>query len=163
MTEAEKRMKKYLRAVKRRLNLPSDVKKRVMTDFVSSIESRREAGKSDGEIYTELGSPAEAAASLNEQMKEYAYSKSPWRWVCLALVIICALSLLFRGGLGLLAVILSFLLYDPGVGVIGSSDGPTQIFIATPQDSMIHSMVMTALVLVMSIIGFHYLGHMRKK
>ena len=39
MTEAEKRMKKYLRAVKRRLNLPSDVKKRVMTDFVSSIDN----------------------------------------------------------------------------------------------------------------------------
>lgn len=163
MTEAEKKMKKYLRAVKRKLNLPSDVKKRVMTDFVSSIESRREAGKSDGEIYAELGSPAEAAAGLNEQMKEYAYSKSPWRWVCLALVIICALSLLFRGGLGLLAVVLSFFLYDPDVGAIGSSDGPTQIFIAMPQDSMIHSMVMTALVLVMSIIGFHYLGHMRKK
>lgn len=163
MTEAEKKMKKYLKAVKRKLNLPSDVKKRVMTDFISSIESRREAGKTDGEIYAELGSPAEAAAGLNEQMKEYAYCKSPWRWVCLALVIICTFSLLFRGGLGLLAAVLSFFLYDPSIGMIGSTDGPTQIFVALPQDAMIHSMVMTALVLVMSIVGFHYLGHMRKK
>ena len=37
MTEAEKKMKKYTRAVNRKLNLPSDVKKRVMTDFTSSI------------------------------------------------------------------------------------------------------------------------------
>ena len=70
MTEAEKKMKKYTRAVNRKLNLPSDVKKRVMTDFTSSIQSRKEAGKTDEEIYAELGSPADVAADLNEQMKE---------------------------------------------------------------------------------------------
>ena len=84
MTEAEKKMKKYTRAVNRKLNLPSDVKKRVMTDFTSSIQSRKEAGKTDEEIYAELGSPADVAADLNEQMKEFAYIKSPWRWVCFA-------------------------------------------------------------------------------
>lgn len=81
MTEAEKKMKKYTRAVNRKLNLPSDVKRRVMTDFTSSIQSRKEAGKTDEEIYAELGSPADVAADLNEQMKEFAYIKSPWRWV----------------------------------------------------------------------------------
>lgn len=88
MTEAEKKMKKYTRAVNKKLNLPSDVKKRVMTDFTSSIQSRKEAGKTDEEIFTELGSPTDVAADLNEQMKEFAYIKSPWRWVCFALIIV---------------------------------------------------------------------------
>lgn len=80
MTKAEKKMKKYTKAVKRKLNLPRDVKKRVMTDFTSSIISRKEAGRTDEEIYAELGTPADAAADLNEQMREFAYIKSPWRW-----------------------------------------------------------------------------------
>lgn len=163
MTEAEKKMKKYLRAVRRKLNLPSDVKKRVMTDFTSSIQSRKEAGKTDDEIYSEFGNPTEVAADLNEQMKEFAYIKSPWRWVCFALIIVCSMALLYKGGAGLLVAILSFTLFNENVGVIGGVDGPTQIYIAQSQDSMVHGMVMTALILVMSILGFYFLGHMRKK
>ena len=163
MTESEKKMEKYTRAVNRKLTLPSDVKKRVMTDFTSSIQSRKEAGKTDEEIYAELGTPADAAADLNEQMKEFAYIKSPWRWVCLALIIVCSMSLLYKGGAGLLAAMLSFALFNESVGIIGDVDGPTQIFIAQSQDSLFQGMVMTALVLVMSILGFYFLGHMRKK
>lgn len=155
MTGAEKKMKKYTKAVNRKLNLPSDVKKRVMTDFTSSIQSRKEAGKSDDEIFAELGTPADVAADLNEQMKEFAYVKSPWRWICFALIIVCSISLL--------AAMLSFALFNESVGIIGGVDGPTQIFIAQSQDSAIHGMIMTGLVLVMSIVGFYYLGHMRKK
>lgn len=163
MTDAEKKMKKYTRAVKRKLDLPSDVKKRVMTDFISSIQSRKEAGKTDEEIYGELGAPADVAAELNEQMKEFAYVRSPWRWVCFALIIVCSMVLLYRGGAGLLAVMLSLALFNENVGIIGGVDGPTQIFIAQSQDSVIQGMVMPAIVLVMSIVGFYYLGHMRKK
>jgi len=163
MTEAEKKMKKYVNAVKRKLNLPSDVKKRVMTDFTSSIQSRKESGKTDEEICAELGTPADVAADLNEQMKEFAYIKSPWRWVCFALIIVCSMTLLYKGGAGLLAAMLSFALFNESVGIIGGVDGPTQIFIAQSQDSMIQGMVMTAIVLVMSIVGYYYLGHMRKK
>ena len=129
MTEAEKKMKKYTRAVNRKLNLPSDVKKRVMTDFTSSIQSRKEAGKTDEDIYAELGSPTDVAADLNEQMKEFAYIKSPWRWVCFALIIICSMALLYKGGPGLLAAMLSFTLFNESIGIIGGVDGPTQIFI----------------------------------
>lgn len=71
MTSEEKKMKKYIKAVKRRLNLPSDIKKRVMNDFVCSIQSRREAGKTDEEIFAELGLAANVPAELNEQMKEW--------------------------------------------------------------------------------------------
>lgn len=163
MTEAEKKMKKYLRAVRRKLNLPSDVKKRVMTDFTSSIQRRKEAGKTDDEIFSEFGKPTEVAADLNEQMKEFAYIKSPWRWVCFALIIVCSMFLLYKGGADLLAAMLSFAFFSENVGVIGGVDGPTQIYIAQSQDSMVHGMVMTALILVMSILGFYFLGHMRKK
>ena len=163
MTEAEKKMKKYTRAVNRKLNLPSDVKKRVMTDFTSSIQSRKEAGKTDEEIYAELGSPADVAADLNEQMKEFAYIKSPWRWVCFALIVVCSMALLYKGGPGLLAAMLSFTLYNESIGIIGGADGPTQIFIAQSPDSAIYGMGMAALVLVMRILRFYFLGHMRKK
>ena len=163
MTEAEKKMKKYCNRVERRLNLPRDVKTRVMTDFQSSIQARREAGMTDEDIMAELGTPKKAAADLNEQMKEFAYIKSPWRWVCFALIIVCSMALLYKGGAGLLVAILSFTLFNENVGVIGGVDGPTQIYIAQSQDSMVHGMVMTALILVMSILGFYFLGHMRKK
>lgn len=163
MTKTEKQMKKYTRSVCRKLDLPSDVKKRVMSDFTSSIQSRKEAGKTDEEIYAELGTPAEVAADLNEQMKEFAYIKSPWRWVCFALIIVCSMALLYKGIAGLLAAMLTYSLFNGSVGIIGGVDGPTQIFVAQSQHSMIQGMVMPALVLVMSILGFYFLGHMRKQ
>ena len=61
---------KYLRAVRRRLNMPQDLKNRVMTDFVSSIEARKEDGQNEEAIWKELGTPKQAAAELNEQMQE---------------------------------------------------------------------------------------------
>ena len=78
-------MQKYLRSVRRRLNMPKALKDRVMTDFRSSVEARLEDGQSIGTILAELGSPKDAAAELNSQMQEYTYKKSPWRWVCLLL------------------------------------------------------------------------------
>ena len=45
MTQAEKKMKNYVNAVERRLNLPREIKARVMSDFQSSIVARREAGR----------------------------------------------------------------------------------------------------------------------
>ena len=55
MTEAEKKMKKYVTAVERRLNMPMDVKARVMSDFSSSIQARRENGMTDKEIFAFFG------------------------------------------------------------------------------------------------------------
>ena len=81
-------MDKYLRAVRRRLNMPKNLKDRVMTDFASSVEARFEGGQNMETIVAELGKPREAAAELNRQMEEYTYQKSPWRWACLGLAII---------------------------------------------------------------------------
>ena len=70
MIDGEKKMKRYLLSIKRRLALPKKLKERVMADFASSVRARREAGRTDADIFAEFGSPKEAAAALNEQMKE---------------------------------------------------------------------------------------------
>ena len=134
MTQAEKKMKNYVNAVERRLNLPREVKARVMSDFQSSIAARREAGQTDEEIYAELGTPAKAAADLNEQMKDYTYRKSPWRFLFLGIAAIGGVRLLYDGFVSLIGyVVLRRELVQSGgaaaIGIIGGADGPTAIFV----------------------------------
>ena len=136
MTQAEKKMKSYVNAVERRLNLPREIKARVMSDFQSSIVARREAGQSDEEIYAELGTPAKAAADLNEQMKDYTYRKSPWRFLFLGIAAIGGVRLLYDGFVSLIGyVVLRRELVQNGsaaaIGIIGGADGPTAIFLTT--------------------------------
>ena len=137
MTQAEKKMKNYVNAVERRLNLPREIKARVMSDFQSSIVARREAGQTDEEIYAELGTPAKAAADLNEQMKDYTYRKSPWRFLFLGIAAIGGVRLLYDGFVSLIGYfILHRELVQSGgaaaIGIIGGADGPTAIFV-TPR------------------------------
>ena len=160
MTMADQKMKKYRKQVAGKLNLPPDVKKRVMADFESAIESRLEAGKTEAEIMEELGTASEAAAELNEQMREFAYTKSSWRWGCLVVMILCILSLLCQG---LITALLNIGASNSSIGIIGGADGPTAIFVTQSPGSAIQGTLMTILILVMSIVGFWYLGHMRKK
>lgn len=152
-------MKKYMKDVKRKLNLPKDVKNRVMADLETSVRSRLEAGQTQEQIMAELGTPAEVAAELNGQMKEFAYEKSPWRWACLALAAVSALTLVFKGAINLMAAILN----KATIGVIGGADGPTAIFVTRAPESAVYSMLISALILVMSLVGFYSLGHMRKR
>lgn len=137
MAEGEKKMKKYAKAVEHRLNLPADVKARVMRDFISSITARREEGMSDEEIYEELGAPQKAAAELNAQMKKFAYRKSPWRFLFAALAAYGAVELL--AGLSSWILILVhcgtvglFSKEAASIGIIGGADGPTAVFITRP-------------------------------
>ncbi len=135
MTEDEKKIKKYVNEVERRLNLPLEVKARVMSDFTSSIVARREAGQTDAEILLELGSPKKVAAELNEQMKEFACKRNPWRWTFLA----AAAWGFFKIFPGILANVWMLILniqarFSPNmsVGIIGGADGPTAIFLTSP-------------------------------
>lgn len=155
-------MKKYMKLVERKLNLPKDVKRRVMADLETSVQSRMEAGQTEEQIMAELGAPAEVAAELNEQMKEFAYTKSPWRWACLALAVVSGLTVLYKGVLNLLVAAITFA-EKQSVGIIGGADGPTAIFVTQSPESAVYSVLMSALILAMSIVGFCYLGHMRKK
>ena len=161
MTSEEKRMKKYIKAVKRRLNLPSDIKKRVMNDFVCSIQSRREAGKTDEEIFAELGLAANVAAELNEQMKEFTYVKSPWRWVCLVVAVLCAIGLIWKGIIGMFVYTLTRG-ESASIGIIGGADGPTAIFVAT-NPATIGSIIVPLILLILGLAGFYILGHKKRK
>lgn len=172
MTESEKKMKKYCKAVARRLNLPRDVKKRVMTDFASSIQARQEAGMSDEEILTELGSPKKAAADLNEQMKEYAYRKSPWRFAFLLLAFLSGGWLILYRLMMIFGMLLNTLTvtFSPNesasIGIIGGADGPTSIFVTGVTAQPVGfdwDIVIMVMLLIVGILGFLRLRKCRRK
>ena len=166
MTDAEKKMKKYTSAVERRLNLPRELKARVMSDFISSIEARREAGQSDVEIYGELGSPKKAAADLNRQMKEFTYRKSPWRYLFAVCAAYGAAELLGSLLSALIAQILRWnvLAVNMGasasIGIIGGADGPTAVFVTTP--GWMHY-INPCLFLIIGIWGFLKFSRCKRK
>ena len=158
----EKTIRKYLRAVRRRLNMPKNVKDRVMTDFTSSIEARMENGQSKETIYQELGSPKQAALELNKQMKEYTYQKSPWRWGCLALAILSGLCIAYKGLPGLLLMLFNKA-HNASIGIIGGADGPTSIFITTSSGSMPATIGLYLLLMITGILGFLILRKLKQK
>ena len=151
MTDAKKTMEKYIRAVERRLNLPREVRARVITDFRTTISAMEEAGKSHGEIIEELGSPKRAAGELNEQMKDFACRKSPWRFAFLALAVLSGGWLIFYAGMQLVLNIIAGNAAD--LGIIGGADGPTSIFITTGT-IMDWDLVIVAAALIIGIAGF---------
>ena len=157
----EKEIQRYLKAIRRRLNLPGEIRDRVISDLRSSIQERREAGQTDREILAELGTPAQAAADLNRQMEEFTYVKSPWRWLCLVLAIGSGLSLLWGGGLSFLTWLLNRLTQAEvnSIGIIGGVDGPTTVFITTSPDAWLYQLGMCLLLLVMGVFGFYFLSH----
>jgi hypothetical protein len=161
MTKEQKKMKRYMTTIERRLNLPREVKARVMNDLQSSVAARREAGQTDEEIYAELGTPEAVAAELNEQMKEYAYAKSSWRWAALAAAGISAAMLVFHGAQGLLVSLLNLSVREQNsLGIIGGADGPTAIFVTTtwtPTD-----MIPWLILLIMGLIGWRMLSRMKR-
>lgn len=169
MTEAEKKMKKYVHAVERRLNLPRQLKARVMSDFSGSIQARRESGMTDEEIYAELGNPQKAAADLNEQMKEYTYRKSPWRFAFLACAVFGGVKLLGRLWVNLVYWLCIMFMdirsqFVPNeaysVGIIGGADGPTAIFVTTPD--WVHTLLPAA-ALAAGLWGYWYFSRRKQK
>ena len=156
MYEQDSRIKKYVNAVERRLRMPLEVRARVMSDFGSSISARREAGESVENILESLGSPKQAAAELNEQMKEYVYRKSPWRFFFLAVAVVCGLHLL--GELISMGLVW-YLTGNEGaaIGIIGGADGPTAVFLTTslevPSEEV--KFLLCVLGLAAGAIGYH--------
>lgn len=157
----EQKMKKYTNAIRRRLDLPKDLKDRVMSDLLSSIAARRESGMSDEAIYAELGSPRKAASDINEQMKEFTYRKSPWRFLFAVLAVLGAMELL--GSLA--ALMLYLMLRDPvldaaSIGIIGGADGPTAVFVTTPGWT---GYVLPVLMVAAGIMGYLRLRRCKRK
>lgn len=155
--------KKYLRAVRRRLNMPKELKDRVMADFLCSIEARKEDGQSEEVILEELGAPKQAAKELNGQMLEYTYRKSPWRWGALGLAIFSGLCLAYKGMPSLLLVLFNKA-HNASIGIIGGADGPTAIFVTnTTTGQFFPSAGIYVLLLTMGIVGFLALGKLKRE
>ena len=146
-------MEKYIKSVRRHLNLPKDVKNRVRSDFVSAIHARQEAGQKEEEILAELGDAKRAAADLNEQMKEFAYRKSPWRFLFAAVAAYGAANLLAKVWGQILFWLFQIQMRQESfsVGVIGGADGPTAIFVTTPDWT---SWLIPVILLTVGIWGF---------
>ena len=156
-------MQSYLRAVRRKLNMPKALRDRVMADLAGSLEARLEGGQSFDEIFAEMGCPKQAAKDLNEQMSEYTYQKSPWRWVCLALAILSGLCVAYRGLPGLLLMLFNKA-NNASIGIIGGADGPTSVFVTTKTIySGLPAETIYAMLLIMGLIGFVALGKLKKK
>lgn len=162
MTEEQKKMKKYCNQVERRLTLPRKIKARVMTDFTTTIAALREAGKADEEIYAQLGTPKQAAAELNEQMKGFAYRKSPWRFVGLAMVVVCGLLAAYYAGIRLMTSLLADYA-AASVEIIGGADGPTAIFVATSSGGINGDLVLLTVGAALGLLIWWRLSRCKQK
>ena len=157
-------MEKYLRAVRRRLNMPKTIRDRVMSDFSGSIEARLENGQSFEEVLLELGNPCQAAEELNRQMLDYTYQKSPRRWVAFALAVFSGLCLVYHGYTGLLLMLFNKANNAAGIGVIGGADGPTAVFVTTKNMySGLPAEAIYVMLLIMGVIGFVALSKLKRE
>lgn len=147
----DKKLTRYLRAVRRRLALPTEKKNRVMDDLRCSITERREAGQSDEEILSALGSARQTAAELNEQLSADTFRKSPWRFACLLAAIAAAVTLISQG---LQLWFLNAQIH--AIGVIGGADGPTSIFVTTSTEpwATAGTLIVALLILAAGIFGY---------
>ena len=114
-------VKQYMNAIERALRVDWKTRVRIMNDLGSDFQSRRDAGQTDEQIMTELGSPKAVAAEFNAAFaEEHGPYQSPLRWVWLALAVLLPLVANWNG-------------IQPSeassIGIIGVADGPTAIFV----------------------------------
>ena len=162
---------KYVRAVRYRLNLPKEIAQRVMSDFESDLDARLEAGQPWDRIVAELGTPKKAAADLNEQMKEYAYRKSPWRYLFGVVAVLSGGWLILYAILQKFGMLLNTLSWSfspnetASIGIIGGSDGPTAIFVtgATTYGMPDWDVILVMAILLGSILAYTRLRKCKQK
>lgn len=152
-----KEIKKYLSGVKRRLNLPKKIRGRLLSDLQTTISARLEQGESWDSIRASLGTPAQVAEEYSEQMKEYVYRKSPWRFVFLTVAVLIGLRMVYQMVVYLVAM---YVIQNAqasnaaSIGIIGGADGPTAIFLTTNTE---HWMSIAVIGLIFAVSVFLYL------
>ena len=125
MTEEQKKIKRYVNALERRLKLPLKLKVRINEDIGTEIHLRMEAGESVDEILEEMGSPEAVAERFHEEYAEYVVKKSPIRFLFLGLAAFIIIAAVLFG-----IVFAQSHQTEPSISIIGGADGPTSIFIA---------------------------------
>lgn len=131
----DKQIRRYLRKVSRRLDLPRELKTRLVEDLRTGIAARMEQGESWEAIEHSLGTAKAVAAGYMAEMEETAFRKSPWRFLFAALA-------LYGGGKALqglltraaaLGISWQIRRQDAAsLGIIGGADGPTAVFVTGP-------------------------------
>lgn len=154
-------IKGYLSAVNRRLRLPRQIRRRLISDLQTTIDARLEQGETWQSIVQSLGSPADRAKDYMEQMQEFAYRKSPWRFPLGIGAVLCTLLAVWEGLTWLLA---EFLMQPPAasVGIIGGADGPTAIFVTGVQGTWFPGAKWLLLALGCGV-GYWLLCHCKQK
>lgn len=161
--EFPRNVKKYIRAISRHLRLPKDLRNRVISDLETSIHGRFEAGERYDTIIQSMGSAQKVAAELNEQMKQFAYRKSKWRFPFLVLAILSGLALTWEMIPGL--ILYHSLGEAESLGIIGGADGPTAIFVTTALRGWEYYLEkgVFLLLLITGIAGFAALSRCKQK
>ncbi len=142
----------YVKAVERHLSLPKKIRRRVLSDLLTGMCARNENGESYQEILASMGTPTQVAQGINEEMADFAYRKSPWRFLFLGLSIVCCFLLLYY-----------FMIGDT-LGAIGGADGPTVIFVTSSFPAFFQFQILSVIVLlIVGILGFLLLRHLKPK
>lgn len=128
----DREIRKYISAVGRRLNLPRENRRRLLSDLETTIAARMEQRESWQEIRQSFGPPSQAAAAYMAQMQGVAYRKSPWRFVFLVGGVLLGLRTAWEGILWAMMMV-SISAPASSVGIIRGADGPTAIFVTRPR------------------------------
>lgn len=156
-------LRKYLRQVLRKLNLPGSIRRRISNDLKTSMLGKQETGMTDREIIACMGSPKEVAAEFHEQMPECCYRKHPLRFVCLGLSVLSFLALIYEF---LINRLLTGLLNTnaESIGIIGGADGPTTVFItSTVRKGLSPDTLVFLTVMILGLVGYFWFRRRKKK
>lgn len=131
MTEDQKKIKKYVNAVERKLKMPLKMKVRINEDLGTDIHARMEAGQSVDEVLEALGSPEDVADRFNGELGAQVQSEAGLiRFLFLFLAVF--MSVYTAYGFITDIYVRQFMdayLRSP-VTIIGGADGPTSVFVA---------------------------------
>ena len=131
MTEDQKKIKKYVNAVERKLKVPLKTKVRINADLGTDIHARMEAGQSVDDILEEIGSPKEVADRFNGELGVGTQTEaSLMRFLFLFLAILVSVYTAYELVTDMyINEFMDSYLRSP-VTIIGGADGPTSVFVA---------------------------------
>ena len=150
-------IKRYMTRIEWRLRLPFSIKSKVMMDLTTGVCARHEAGESYEDIIADMGTPKQVADSINQEMSDYTWRKSRWRWLFFVLMLCGAFGMLFVSN----PLYFMNTTFNASMAVIGGADGPTAIFVTGHPSAL--AWLLPVLMLIGGLVGFYLLSHIRPK
>lgn len=149
--------KQYVRRAARRLHLPRGMKQAVLDGLVESLESAREHGETEEDVFARLGSPEAFARESFQSAELTEFQRScirRERSLRIAAIVCAVFILVMGGGLTVRAVAEAAFRQT----VIGYADGPTQIFVTggfAPLLPLVFLAILAVACLVLLLCWFH--------